>query len=421
MSAAVPTIRRDTTRHDATAPQHRPALLDVLLAACALAVTVLAGTTINLYGPTWYWACEVAIHVGLSGLLLVRRIYVRVSFVGTYTLLALLAAVVGTAPLNLGVSPLILCAPLALHTAARRLPAPWGVVGLLLGIAGTFISPASRMPGGADRALIPLMILVMVATYLAASAERRTEMQHAARIERERRELLQAGRQRELQARAEERTRIAREIHDVVGHSLTVTGVQARTALAIGDEAALRCGLEAVRDSSADALAQLRSLVSVLRSDEAAPLTALGDLLRLPDFVGDAESAGLQVEADLPPAEDLAAWNARWATQTRLAVLRILQEGLTNALRHGTGPVRVHVRETDGQCAVELANPTASRRVDPGNGLTGLHERVDLLEGRLDVRIDPGAPPRFVLAARIPVEPWARPDTATSGHDEEDR
>lgn len=93
MSAAVPTIRRDTTRHDATAPQHRPALLDVLLAACALAVTVLAGTTINLYGPTWYWACEVAIHVGLSGLLLVRRIYVRVSFVGTYTLLALLAAV----------------------------------------------------------------------------------------------------------------------------------------------------------------------------------------------------------------------------------------------------------------------------------------------------------------------------------------
>lgn len=396
--------------YDRSVTARRPPLVDLLLCAIGLVVTALVAAAMAAHGWAWYALAYVLLHAGLSALIAVRRTRPRLSFIATYALLALLALVVVASPVNLGVSPIILCAPLSLHAAARHLPAPWGITALLLGIAGAFASPATRVPGTAPRALIPLMILVMVTTYLVASGRRRAQLQHEAQLEHEREALARRAAERVQAARAEERTRIAREIHDVVGHSLTVTAVQARTALAIGEPEALRAGLEAVRDSSASALAQLRSLVGVLRADGPAPREVSGDLTALPAMVREAQAAAPHLEGDLPPASQLETWSAAWPAPVRLAVLRVAQESLTNMLRHAAaGPMRLRIRADAEHCTIETSNATAAS-FTPGAGLTGLRERVELLGGDVTARTSGAPPAQFLLTARIPLHPPTEED-----------
>ncbi|GAB94824.1 signal transduction histidine kinase [Kineosphaera limosa] len=380
----------------------RPPPGDLLLGAVGLAVTVLIAIAAFDHGLTWYTVAEVLIHVGLCATLLTRRLYRRASFVATYALLAALAVVVAAAPINLGVSPIILAAPLALYVVARHEPAAWGVVALLLGIAGTFFSPVNRMAGGPGL-LVPVMILGMVGTYLWASGRRRTELAYADRLDRER-----AEHERELargiaRAQLDERVRIAREVHDVVAHRLAVVSVQSNTALAIGTPEQMRTALTGVKEASRSALSELRALLGVLRDGQPGRDVG-GDLARLDDLVAATRDAGIDLVADLPDPATLAAWQNSWPAGIRLALVRVVQESLSNVVKHAGSQATARLRITldEGECVVSVVNDLNSSlhsslnssvgngppgvgggvATGAGLGLVGLAERMALVGGR---------------------------------------
>jgi signal transduction histidine kinase len=242
-----------------------------------------------------------------------------------------------------------------------------------------------------------LVVGLYVSTRRAYLAELR---ERARRLDRDRE------RERAL-ATAAERARIAREMHDSVAHHLTVIvalsdGALAAITRAPGDAA------DAIRDVSGtarQALAEARVLLGVLRDDSGPeprqPLPALADL---DDLLGRVRAAGLPVRyeragagADVPPG-------------IQLAVFRLIQEALTNTMKHaGEGAnaaVRLEVTATDVRVAVE--DDGAGRAGEPraaGGGLTGMRERVSALGGELDC--GPRQPRGWRVAARLRLEPGA--------------
>jgi signal transduction histidine kinase len=221
------------------------------------------------------------------------------------------------------------------------------------------------------------------------------------RIRREREGLLV--RERDERARAavlEERTRVARELHDVVAHAISVIVLQARGArrsLAAEPETA-RGALDAIEQTASQALAEMRRLLEMLRADdESLGLTPQPSLAHVETLAGQVAEAGLPVEVavegvprELPPGVDLAAF-------------RIVQEALTNALKHaGPARARVLVRYGADDVELEIADDGAgSANGDAGgHGLAGMRERVSLYGGRLET--GPGAGGGFLVRARLP-------------------
>ena len=216
---------------------------------------------------------------------------------------------------------------------------------------------------------------------------------HAAALELEREE-------KARMAAAEERARIARELHDVVAHSVSVMVVQAQAADRVleGDEPAARELLGSIETTGRQALSELRRLLGLLRRFEAADLAPQPSLRHLDGLVAQVRDAGLPVELvvhgeppPLPPGVDLSAY-------------RIVQEGLTNALKHaGRAHARVVVRYTPGEIQLEVADDGAGNGVGAaaGHGLAGMRERVAMYGGELES--GPGATGGYVLRARLPV------------------
>jgi signal transduction histidine kinase len=201
-------------------------------------------------------------------------------------------------------------------------------------------------------------------------------------------------------ARADERSRMARELHDIVSHNLSVVVLQAAgaRAQAAGDETTL----EKIERSGREALVEMRRLLGVLREgeDEGSPLAPQPGLAQLPELVERVRDAGLDVELDvqgdcdgLEPALDLSAY-------------RIVQEGLTNALKHA-GPdarVQVQVQRMPQRLAIAVTDDGAGRPAamsGGGNGLAGMRERVALLGGDLRATPQPGG--GFKIDASLPV------------------
>jgi signal transduction histidine kinase len=206
---------------------------------------------------------------------------------------------------------------------------------------------------------------------------------------------------REQEALAEERARIAREMHDVVAHSISLLVVQAEAAAAVLslDPARARQQLERISGSGRQALTELRRILDVLRltgePDDAQPQPGLRDLPTLSDTFRDVgRDVQLCVDGpveDLPPGLQLTAY-------------RLVQEALTNAVRHGhASQVRVRLRCADGLLSVDVEDdgtgPSAHR--SPGHGLQGMQERVRLYDGELET--GPAAGSGFRVAARLPV------------------
>ncbi|GAA1373024.1 hypothetical protein GCM10009638_06240 [Luteococcus sanguinis] len=163
-----------------------------------------------------------------------------------------------------------------------------------------------------------------------------------------------------------------------MAHSLNVVNVQAATALAVGDPAGDRSALETIRVVSRQALAETRSVVHMLRTTETMDVS--GDLRAIPEVVGQIQAAGLQLECHVPDSAELDRWQQQWPVATRLAVVRIVQESLTNVLRHG-GQRAVLALEADGRCVVVRVNNclrSDEQPHTPGFGLVGMRERVDL-------------------------------------------
>jgi len=275
--------------------------------------------------------------------------------------------------------------------AGERLAA---IASLAIGYAGAFW-PLWEV-GRAGHASVPvaLGVAAWLLVLLAAAEFVRFRRQHAAELARSRADQLR-------RQASEERMRIARDLHDVVAHNISVINVQASTALHLMDRQPERAreALIAINDVSKQALTELRSVLGVLRSaDDLAPrapspgLGQLGDLLSAAG--GPGLKARLRLEGDvrqLPASVDLAAY-------------RIVQEALTNTSRHSatcTADVLVCYQDDGVLVQVDDAGPARSPGAPrAGNGITGMTERAHALGGRLSAgrRADGG----FRVAAWLP-------------------
>jgi signal transduction histidine kinase len=202
---------------------------------------------------------------------------------------------------------------------------------------------------------------------------------------------------------AEERVRIARDLHDSVAHTLTSISVQAGVGAHVLNERPQDAldALLAIKHTSREALAELRATLGMLRSDDPAPGEPATGLDRLPTLVESSRAAGLPVDVvvegdaqPLPPALDAAAF-------------RIVQESLTNVIRHaGAARATVAVRHRKDRVEIEVTDDGqgavhgngAAAGAGGGHGLAGMRERVTLLGGELD------AGPRPTGGYRV----WAR-------------
>jgi len=200
--------------------------------------------------------------------------------------------------------------------------------------------------------------------------------------------------------RAAERTRIARELHDVVTHHVTAMVVQAEAARYLtGTPARLDASLGAVADTGRRAITDLRHLLDLLSPESTtdARTPSTGDLHTL---VEQTRRAG-------QPVEFLEEGGPRELTGSAdAAAYRVVQEALTNALKHAHGrPTVVHVHHGAQALTVQVSTDgTGARSVSPGGsgrGLTGLRERVGILGGEFSAGPHPGG--GFVVRARIPV------------------
>jgi signal transduction histidine kinase len=238
--------------------------------------------------------------------------------------------------------------------------------------------------GGIEFTVIALVIMLLVRRGIRARDER-AEL---------------AEREREVAAReavVEERARIARELHDVVAHNVSMMVVQAGAERRVLEHAngSTREVLETIEQIGRSALTEMRRLLGMLRSDADDPLAPQPGLDDLPTLVGQVREAGLPVELsvdgerrELPVGIELSAY-------------RIVQEALTNALKHaGEAHASVRVRYGADSLELEIVDDGAGARAavgSGGHGLVGMRERVALYGGRLDA----GRRPNGGFAVRV--------------------
>jgi signal transduction histidine kinase len=226
------------------------------------------------------------------------------------------------------------------------------------------------------------------------------------RIRRER--SLEAARMRAEESRrraSEERLRIARELHDVLAHNISLINVQAGVALHLIDEQPeqARTALAAIKQTSKEALGELRSVLSVLRApDEAssAPRDPAPSVARLEGLVSRASAAGLTVRTEVSGTP------RTLPTGVDMAAFRIVQEALTNVARHAghaTATIRVGYGEHDLTVQVDdNGNGTGQpSTAGGGSGIPGMRERATALGGELEAGPRPGG--GFRVLARLPL------------------
>jgi signal transduction histidine kinase len=270
-----------------------------------------------------------------------------------------------------------------------------------VGVAGVAALIATNVAGQFSFGDVFFITMIIGGGWLAGRAMRY-------RRERERvleRLTVDLEREREEKARAavaEERVRIARELHDVVAHAISVIVLQARGArrsLATDPEET-REALDSIEATGSEALAEMRRLLGMLRThDEDIALAPQPSLRYLDVLAAQVREAGLPVELsvegepiELPPGVDLSAY-------------RIVQEALTNALKHaGPATARVVVRYGKDNLELEIADtgPGTAAGDGEGHGLVGMRERVSLYGGRLDA--GPRGGGGFAVRARLPLD-----------------
>jgi len=275
---------------------------------------------------------------------------------------------------------------------------------LIAAVLAAAVQLAVALPAWGDTAYWPegLRIVSMLGVAAALGDATRNRRAYVAEVEQR---AIDAERTRDEEAARrvdEERLRIARELHDVTAHSLSIIAVQSGAASAVldTDRAEARRALEAIRRTSKDALTELRSMLGVLRSaeDTDAPLAPTPGLARLSELLAPLAEAGVSAEltvegdiADIPAVVDSSAY-------------RIVQEALTNIVRHaGPCSATVTVTRTDDDLVISVADTGAGRSAGAGegHGLTGMRERATALGGSFEA--GPGDDGGFVVTARLPV------------------
>ena len=273
------------------------------------------------------------------------------------------------------------------------------VVGLAIALGAAGVVTLND-PGQGWSDFAGVVLLFSIAWLTGFAIGRKLEQASAAQ---ERAERLESEREAEARAAvAEERARIARELHDVVGHSVSVMTVQASAVRRrlLPDQEQEREALEIVEQTGREALAEMRRLVGVLRRPEEAPaLAPQPSLQHLDRLVAQAGESGLPVElriegepTPLPPGVDLTAY-------------RLVQEGLTNAIKHArASKADVVVTYSDGTVEVSVTDDGTGDGDGGGggHGLVGMRERVSVYGGELEAGPRPEG--GYALKARLPVQ-----------------
>jgi signal transduction histidine kinase len=294
----------------------------------------------------------------------------------------------------------IACFALGYHADRRTLRV--GLVVFALSVVATAVSLATGGTeiGNAGPALIWWLAAIGVGRLI---HERQALVEilsdRAARLERER--------ERDIaQAAMEERTRIARELHDVIAHSVSLMVVQASAErrLLTDQEARTADVFETIEDAGREALGELRRLLGILRSgSEPNELAPQPGLAALPDLIEESRRAGQEVAielsgdpAPLPAGLDLAAY-------------RIVQEALTNSRKHAAGaPTELKLHWRRDELEIEIMNASTSGAGivgGTGHGLIGMRERAGLYGGRVEAARTPSG--AFRVHAVLPLEPAA--------------
>ena len=307
------------------------------------------------------------------------------------------------------------CLWLCLALAARA--GLWALLTAWLTLAAVSVWLGVSWPERAQGSNVLLIVLSGVLLLLGGVARERWETR---RRLAEQETISEAERARRLLW--EERARIARELHDVVAHHMSVITVQADSAPYRLQELppAAREQFAAIADAARQSLAEMRRLLGVLRSEEGGgertPQPGLDGLAHL---VRATRQAGVPVELDLP---ERLAEPGRLPPAVGLSAYRIVQEALANVVRHAPGAAtRVTVAEADGALTVEVVNgppegPTAPlEQAGTGHGLTGMRERVRLVDGALQTGPLPDG--GYRVAARLPLRP-PPPAAAAPDHDQ---
>jgi signal transduction histidine kinase len=340
-------------------------------------------------GPVW---AQVALYVVTGGLLFLRR---RAPIACLTAILAVSTAeyTVFGSPEGLGVALPGVIAGYSIGRWVDRQRSWWGLVlAVVMWASWAGLDPMNRTLD--DKWLTVVWLGPWVIAWLIGALVRAT-----AQATEQRRQVRE---QRASRAVAEERNRIARELHDVIGHSVSVMTVQASAVRRrlVAEQAVERQALETVEAVGREALTEMRRMVGVLRQDgdrsDREPPPGLDQLERL---VEKFDLAGLPVQVTitgeaepLPPGLDLTAY-------------RLVQEGLTNTLRHADSPSRAEVsidyREGQVRLMVRDDGRDVPAGAEPGHGLLGMKERVSVYGGELLAR--PCQDGGFELVATLPL------------------
>lgn len=362
-----------------------PSLVDVGLAVLGgLSVPLLAATTAIGLLPGSTAAPVVGVVVGLA--LLAHR---RLPLLAVIASLASFALVGAAVPVSI-----------AGLTAASAWGNRWPTWAATASAVGVLMAPWGVPAGDADPwfGVVYGCAFVGLPVVFGLWIAQRRELFAALRERAE-----QAERERDLRAGgavADERARIARELHDVVAHRVSQITVQAG-ALAVSADGIAADVAEAIRGTSATALEEMRELLGVLRRDDGAvPLHPAPTLAGLRTLVDGASAAGQRVRANLPyqpPSVD---------GSTERAVYRVVQEALTNAGKHARcATVDVEVLVEPGRLIVRVRNGPGERApgvAGSGYGLVGMGERVTLAGGTLTTGALAGG--GFMVLAEFPLK-----------------
>jgi len=282
-----------------------------------------------------------------------------------------------------------------------------GVISIVvLMAAGGLLGPYELLGGPVT--VVPFELLVALGMGMATDNRRAYIAEIQDRAER-------AERSRDEEARRRvdsERLRIARELHDIVAHTMATISVQAAAAahVLVDPPAEAAEAITAIRSASKEGLRELRTILNVLRqADDRDPVHPTPGLDQLDVLVGTVRRAGLATDVHiedevppLPPAVDVAAY-------------RIIQESLTNVLRHaGPATATVTLAVADGCLSVRISDsgsgsPQRPGEVPTGHGMIGMRERAASVGGRLAAGPDPQG--GFVVRATLPIDGRAEPVT----------
>lgn len=321
----------------------------------------------------------------------------RASIPGSLTIAALTAAVTVPVtpdepwpwPVTSVFGHSIVLAIVAARGTPRKVVAGWWLATQLVGVAGMLLAPERGSWVGLLTMAVFSLVAIVIGDLLWSRAQARQQL-----VEQE--ELTEA--ERAERALWQERARIARELHDVVAHHLSVVVVRADSAphrlQALPEE--VQTEFAGIAEEARSSLNEMRRVLRLLRAEpgELEPQPGLEDV---PALVERARQAGAVIELDAVDEEVDAA--------VGLTAYRVVQEGISNAVRHAPGAqIRVHLSRSNNQFVVTVANTKGGRTSagGAGQGLLGMRERVSLLDGTVRAESTPDG--GFVVEASMPTQ-----------------